>query len=135
VEVPRQPTVLSAEVVLVAQSGKPIEGAIITAENVREYTPSPTGVTAAQNYFRKEGFTVGPLGGVSFSISGPLSLFERAFGVRIETASDRSAKIKGGRGEAERALPLTRLPGALRGFIHAVTFGRPLDFGPTGSYA
>ena len=132
---PRKPAVLSAEVVLVPQSGKPIEGAAITAENVRDYAPSPAGVTAAQSYFRKAGFTVGPLGGISFTISAPMSLFERAFGARFEIASDRSAKIKGGRGERARALPLTHLPVPLRGFIHAVTFSPPLDFGPTGSFA
>src|SRR5437879_4645459 len=113
VQVPRKRSVLSAQVVLVPQSGKPIEGAAITAENVSEYAPSPTGVSAAQNYFRKAGFTVGPLGGISFTISAPKNLFERIFGAPIEIDSDGSAKIKGHRGEAARALPLTQLPAVL----------------------
>jgi subtilase family serine protease len=125
--------ILSAEVVLKPQSGKPMENAAITAETVKAFAPSADAVREAQRYFADAGFNVGGLSGISFTISAPKSVFERAFGTKIEHGPLRSAAVKG-KAKAANELPLNRLRSSLRRHVSAVTFSPPMDFGPTGSF-
>jgi len=123
--------ILSAEVVLKPQSGKSLTGAAITAETVKEFAPSAQAVREAQQYFAKAGFKVGELSGISFTISAPNSVFERAFGTKVERGPRGTVVAKGKTGSE---LPLDPLPPQLRRQVSAVTFSPPLDFGPTGSF-
>jgi hypothetical protein len=124
-QVPKTDPVLSAEVILAPASGAALEGAAITAANVKDFAPAPEAVAAARGFFAEKGFDTGRPGGISFTISAPRSVFESVFG-------KVGAKAKPGGEPVE--LALGRLPAAVRKSIKAVSFSRPLDFGPTGSF-
>ena len=110
------PTV-SAQVLLRPASGRPIGGRDeITSENIRNYAPPPEAVALARRTFEADGFDVGLMVGVSFSIAAPVSTFERVFKTPIEGST--------------LELPLDALPESLRRVIETVTFERPVDFGP-----
>ena len=74
-----------------------------------------------QEQFAQAGFQIGPLVGVSFSISGPAALFEQFF--RVQAGP-------GGQTLTGEALPLVTLDPALRSQIQAILSTRPPDFGP-----
>jgi hypothetical protein len=121
---------LSALVVLLPKDGGRFTGTeAITSETVDRYQPSPEGAARAAAYFREAGFEVSEVGGISFSITGPRSLFEERFGERLEPRREGgidSVRTEGGRLE----LPLHRLPSVVTGHVQAVTFTPPPDFGP-----
>ena len=122
------PTV-SAQVLLRPASGRRIGGRDeITSENIREYAPPAEAVALARKTFEADGFDVGPLVGVSFSIAAPVSTFERIFKTSIAVDAGRVSVTHGKTQSLE--LPLDALPEPLRKSIEAVTFERPLDFGP-----
>ena len=76
--------------------------------------------------FAAAGFQVGPLVGNSFSITGPVKLFERVFKMPA-----------GGQGHqpfSVTELPLSGLEPNLGEPIQTVLFTRPPDFGPGGNY-
>ena len=134
-QMPSKDPVVSAEVVLAPASGASLENAVITAENVKSFAPSPDAVDAAKRYFAQAGFKTGGLRGISFTISGPRSVFEHAFATKIgPDAKSAPRKGQGTEGSVVE-LPLTQLPASVRRGIKAVTLSRPLDFGPTGSFS
>jgi hypothetical protein len=104
---------ISAQVVLRAKG--PITAATLAANQ-----PPKDAVEAASKLFREAGFKLGPYVGISFSISGSRSLFEKFFGTRLD-------KLQG------YELPLDSLPKDAVALIEAVTFTPPPDFGPSGS--
>jgi hypothetical protein len=112
--------VVSAQVLLRPASGRRIGGRDeITSENIRDYAPRADAAALARKTFEADSFDVGPLVGISFSIAAPVSTFERVFKTSIAGST--------------LELPLDALPEPLRRVIEAVTFQRPLDFGP-GAY-
>jgi hypothetical protein len=104
---------ISAQVVLRAKG--PITVATLAANQ-----PPKEAVDAARKLFREAGFELGDYVGISFSISGSRSLFEKFFKTRLD-------KLKG------YELPLRALPKDVVSLIEAVTFTPPPDFGPSGS--
>ncbi|MBB5222961.1 hypothetical protein HNP73_002908 [Amaricoccus macauensis] len=75
--------------------------------------------------WRHAGFETGPAVGGSFSVAAGPARFEALVGRRLEL--DREGGVLAG---GERALPLSRLPDALRDGVSLVSFGRPPSFGP-----
>ena len=104
---------ISAQVILRAQG--PMTVATLVANQ-----PPEAAVQAVRGVFHQAGFALGPYVGISFSISGPASLFESYFRIRLATLQS---------GE----LPLGVLPPLVAGVIDAVAFTPPPDFGPSGS--
>jgi hypothetical protein len=125
---PRQ--LISAQVLLRPASGRRIRGAAITSKNVAEFAPPADVAEQVANAFRQEGFEVGPLVGVSFSITAPASEFERVFEVRLSLVREGSVKVAGKREDPD-TLPVASLPPTIAERIEAVTFTPPPDFGPT----
>jgi hypothetical protein len=76
--------------------------------------------------FAAAGFSVGPLVGNSFSITGAVSRFEEFFNVRAGQKSPRPFPVD--------ELPLSALAPALREHVESVLFTRPPDFGPAGDF-
>ena len=130
---PYKDTILSADVVLVPQSGKPLIGTPITTANLKEFAAPRAAVEEAKRFFVKAGLTVGPSSVLGFSISASISVFERVFAAKIEFGADGSARVKGRRGIAGLELPLSRLPAPLGRTIQVITFARAPQFGPKGS--
>src|SRR5262245_52839016 len=74
----------TAQVIVRSKSGKRIRGDVeITSRNISEYEPAPEDVAVAQKAFQTAGFEVGPLVGISFSVTAPLSGFERFFSTKL----------------------------------------------------
>lgn len=117
-------TVLSAQVIVRAASGKRLGAEPITSRNVAEYAPSPDDTAAVQTAFRTAAFQTGNLVGISFSITAPQSTFEKFFRVKFQRKPDGSYGV-GPSGELE--IPLNALPRELRERIVAVTFTPPAD--------
>ena len=130
-EVDREETV-SAEVVLRPADGRPVAGGTpITAENLADFQPSAGSAGSAAAAFKAAGFTVGPLVGIGFSITGPARLFEDYFGAALKRTDDGGLNFAGGGDESFQELPAGNVPAELRGFVEGVTFVPPPDFGPT----
>jgi hypothetical protein len=87
-----------------AGGGEPGEGEAITAESIGRHAPDPDVAERARRYFAERGFEVGPLVGISFSITGPPGLMEE--------------------------LDLEALPADVREAVHEVATEPPPDFGP-----
>jgi hypothetical protein len=73
--------------------------------------------------FAGSGFEVGPLVGVSFSITAPAERFEEFFQLHAERQAPRAS--------LPDELPVSALPPALQEHVDSVLFTRPPDFGPT----
>lgn len=134
VKVPKD-QVVSAEVVFAPASGAALESAAITAANVKSFAPAPEAVETARRYFTQAGFQTGRLSGISFTISAPQSLFDSTFGAAAAGARKSTSKKATAKSKEPVELPLTRLPASVWKGIKAITFSRPLDYGPTGSYS
>ncbi len=120
---------LSAQVVLRPASGGMTGDERITSANVQRFLPSPDAVTETTGYFREAGFEVSEVVGISFSIVGSPSAFERAFGERPERGVEKGVDTVRTRGGTE--LDLGRIPAPVRRHLQAVTFTPPPEFGPT----
>lgn len=121
--------VASAQVIVRSQSGTQVRGDVpITTENLAQYQPSADDAAAAQAAFGAAGFEVGPMVGISFSITAPLSRFEQVFGVplRVDEGGAVAAAAKAAPAGGME-LPLHRLPGALAERVAAVAFTPPAD--------
>jgi hypothetical protein len=123
------PEMLSAQVVLRSASGAPFRpDAPITAANIGEHAPAPEDAAIAKQRFRLAGFAVGEVGGISFSISGPRTLFEEFFSTPLEV--DERGAVSGAGSAAPAGgfeLPLDPLPRELVGLVVAVVFSPPAD--------
>jgi hypothetical protein len=73
----------------------------------------------ARRWFADQGFSTGPLVGISFSIEGSRSLMDEYF-ADFPTAEG-----------PEKELGLERLPTDVRALVRAVVVEAPPDFGPT----
>ena len=118
---------ISAQVILRSASGRsPGPASAVTAANVADYAPSPDAARRVSHALEAFGFSVGPMVGNSFSITGPPELFERYFRAKV-------AKRAGRRLPEDLEIPLGALPKDIAGDVAAVTFSPPPDFGP-GSF-
>jgi hypothetical protein len=123
-------TSISALVVLRPENDNAGSGPI-TSDVVRSYMPSRTDVEAATSFFAKQGFDVDDVVAISFSITGPRSLFEKLFSQKLEIerrrgGEPRSVRIDSGALEFN----LSALPQNISRKLQAVTFTPPPDFGP-----
>ena len=103
----------------------------ITSEVVGSFMPSPAAVEAATSFFAKEGFDVGDAVAISFSITGPRSLFEKLFGQKLEIERSRGGEPRSVRLDSgSLEFNLSVLPKSISQNLRAVTFTPPPDFGP-----
>ncbi len=122
--------IVSAQVILYPASGMRINGSVtITAENLSEFLPSQSAVTSAINAFRSRGFEVGPFVGISFSITGPVSIFEETFGMHLHRGEDAAIEFVVGERVNVKELTHERLPKELQESVQTVTFPPPVEFG------
>lgn len=125
-------SIVSAQVILRPASGKAIDDrSVISADNLAEFAPSPSAVSSVTAGFRSKGFEIGPVVGVSFSVTGTIRAFEKFFGMRIRLGRDRAYEFVAKNKTVGHELSGENLPAVLREFVHAVAFPLPPDFGPT----
>lgn len=84
------------------------------------HQPAKNAVEALRHNFEDAGFRLGPYVGISSSISGQASLFERYFGTRFEELKSYE-------------LPLSQLSADVAGLIEAVTLTARPTFGASES--
>lgn len=121
----------SAQVVLKPGTGKVIDSATqITAENIKEYTPSPVAVAEVSQFFTDAGLETGGLVGISFSITGSVKTFENLFKIHLDEKNLARMQVTRGGKVISYELPLSALPASIAQLIIAVTFTPPPDFGP-----
>ena len=127
--------ILTAEVILRSQSGKePSPNAIITADTLHEYEPSPAVVVEAQRQLTALGFEVTPMIGISFSITAVQEIFEQVFHVALKENQQGGIEIFKDNRALGYELPIVNFPKYLQTWVYAVTFSSPLDFGPGDFY-
>ena len=128
-------SIVSAQVILRPASGQTINGkVVISAKNVAEFAPHPSAVSSVAEEFRSKGFEIGPLVGVSFSVTGPLRVFEEFFGMRIRLGKDHAYEFVLKNKTSGHELSGKDLPKILGKSVQTVVFPLPPDFGPTEFY-
>lgn len=124
--------IVSAQVVLRSSEGKAIHGkTIITAQTIKDFAPSSEAVARATGAFANAGFDVGPMVGISFSITAPVSTFEEVFRTRLRREERGGVEAIKEDGSGSYELPLDSLAESITDLAVAVTFTPPPDFGPT----
>jgi hypothetical protein len=125
-----KPPRISAQVILPPAQGELDGNTRVTSETVGSLAPSPDQVARARKAFEEAGFEVSKLYGISFSITGPLELFEDFFKTNIKQDNSQGTYLVKDKAVSYE-LPLQKLPAHLREGITTVTFSPPPDFGPT----
>ena len=120
---------LTAEVIVRAASGKRLQGSEpITGRTLTEHAPSREDAAAAQAAFRDAGFEASEVGGISFSITGSQTRFEKLFGVELDVDENGAVSLAGKKAPSGGLeLPLERLPAELRNRLEAVAFTPPAE--------
>jgi hypothetical protein len=127
----KKDSLASAQVVFQGAGGAlPEGGAPITTANFRDFVPNGGAIAEVVDAFHRLSFSTGPLVGNNFSITGPISLFERVFGAPLRRSGREQIMRKGIQGPKAYELPLSKLPTTVRRHLAAVTFTPPPDFGP-----
>lgn len=98
---------------------RPGSGPAVSPERAGEVPPDAAAVEAVVGWFREQGFTTGPVVGISFAITGETALFERVLG---------SATVRHEGADAE--FGLDAMEGEVARYVEAVVRPRPPDFGP-----
>ncbi|MEA3466728.1 MAG: hypothetical protein U9R57_00710 [Thermodesulfobacteriota bacterium] len=120
--------IISAQVMLLPASGKEIgPDTLVTAENIEQFDPPLDAYLIASGAFRSKGFEIGPLVGVTFSITALAGTFENVFKVELQRTVKGGIECNGG----DLELPLGHLPDNTSKIIQTVTFTEPPDFDPT----
>lgn len=102
----------SAQVVMRPARGE-VPAEAVSSSNLEAYLPTEQDAERARSWFAEQGFEVGALVGISFSISGPAELFDRL-------------DLAGGGEE----LSLEALPEDVARSVRAIGVSPPPDFGP-----
>jgi hypothetical protein len=124
--------IISAQVLIRSAGGKRlVHNTAITSQNIEDYAPSTEAVDRAKRTFMDAGFDVGILVGNSFSISAPISTFEKVFQTQLHSQERGGIEVVGGSTSGQYELPLTSLPKPVTDIVEAIFFTPPPDFGPT----
>ena len=120
--------IISADVLLRSAAGLTIGSETrISAENLEQFVPPPDAYPVVSDIFRWLGFDVGPMTGISFSITAAVASFENIF--KVSLRSNPAGGIETDDGELE--LDPAALPAKAVHLIQAIAFSEPPDFGPS----
>ncbi|MHA7270322.1 hypothetical protein [Arthrobacter sp. HLT1-20] len=112
---------LVALVILQSPAGPPLDSEL-TAAGLARHLPGSAAVAAVQTELAAAGFAVHQAVGLSFSIEGLVSDFQRYFGVTPVQSTDGGWTAGGG-----TELPLDGLPDHERALVRAVVFEPPAE--------
>ena len=123
--------VLSAQVIMRSASGRTIDGRIsITSDNLAEILPDPSAAAAAMEIFRSRDFVVGPIVGISFSITSTKEVFEEFFRSTVQEGEDGAFEFASAGVVIGHELPPEMIPNEIRKYVQTIVFPPPPDFGP-----
>lgn len=119
--------IISALILLLPASGISLEGHDqITSETIEAFSPPPDAYISVSEFFKSMDFEVGPLVGLSFSITAPSSAFKSLFKTELVKSPEGGIQSREGGPEIEP----DSLPSNIRRLIQTITFDEPPDFGP-----
>ncbi len=123
---------ITAQVVLRPATGRTLTGhEEITRETLHEFLPDPQMAHRVAAAFADSGYEVGPVVGVSFSISARPAVIEQHFRVKLPLDQDGRLDFEDHTRRRGFELPLDALPPSLAEQILSISFGPPADlFGP-----
>lgn len=118
-----------------ASGGDLVTGEPISRRNLEGLLPDADDVAFVDRALRGLGFAVGPVLGVSMSITAPRSTFAGVFGIEIES-SDGTWHVVGADAGTDDELPLDALDGSLSARIVRIVFEPPMELHeePTWSF-
>jgi hypothetical protein len=94
----------------------------ITAANVDEFRAEPATIAIAEAELRRQGFNVsGP--GVTLTITGPQTLFEKTFQIKLSVEQDAATRRMIVRPSGEVVIPAS-----LQSAVEAVVFPEPPEY-------
>ncbi len=109
-----------ATLILKAPSGQSVRDQSATAATIDSLQPDSATTARAVDYLKKAGFQI-EQPGVTLSISGPASLFEQTFGLKLSPYEQAGQTYY-------RSDKPARIPAAARSFIDTVTLAEPQQF-------
>ena len=122
----------SAQVIMFPASRASMDGrTIITVNNVSDFAPDSKAVEAVTGLFRNKRFEVGPVVGISFSITASVDTFENFLSITLRHRKHGELEFFSRRKRLGRELSSEQLPKALRDYVQAIALPLPPDFGPT----
>jgi hypothetical protein len=120
--------IISADVLLRSASGLAIGSETrINTENLDRFVPPPDAYPVVADIFLSLGFDVGPMTGMSFSITAAVGTFEAVFKIPLRSNPSGGIETDGGKLE----LDPSPLPAKAVHLIQVVAFSEPPDFGPS----
>ena len=120
-------SILVALVLLRSASGEVPDGRnVITTETIDRYRPAPEKAALVRAAFSSYGFETGPVGGISFTISGTADTFARVFGVTLEDGDGHPVAIRRN-SQTLDGFPLDRLPSDVAEHVYRIVFDEPVE--------
>jgi site-specific DNA-cytosine methylase len=115
---------ISAEAILRSRSGRSLArpDEPITAENVEEFSPTQETIAEASRRLEELGFAVSP-SGVTLTVLGEPTRFERVFGVMLAMGKDEHAGGPTIQPQGELAMP-----DSLEALVEEIVFPEPPEF-------
>ena len=104
---------MTVALVVLEPAGGAVTPEEVTAATIESWAPDPTTAERLRAHLRDAGCDVGPLVGLSFSVTAPDPTLERAVGPRTDEGWSTA-----------------QLPDDLAGAVREVTTGPEIDFGP-----
>ena len=124
--------IVSAEVLLRSHTGALIDGnTIITSKNIAKYRPEAESVQIISQFFKNNGFQVGPLSGISVTVSGTANLFSCFFHTSLTNNERGGIQAILSSKMTSEALPIEILPKSVANLIITITFIPPPDLMPS----
>jgi hypothetical protein len=125
----QNPPLISAEAILRSRTGRSLARADepVTAENIEEFSPSKETVTEATWRFEELGFVVSQ-SGVTLTLLGEPSLFEKVFGVSLTVEEGEQTRGITVRPEGDPVVP-----DSLKDVVEEVVFPEQPEFFPSSA--
>jgi hypothetical protein len=108
-----------------ASGNSPVGEQEITSKNIQALAPSAEVVAETMDAFRNLGFEIGPMGGISFSITAPYRRFRELFQTLAARAPDGGVVVSEAAETPVRELPVENLPKEVARNVVTVTFEEP----------
>lgn len=122
---------ITAQVILFSKDHRIINGkTIITSDTIITFLPDEKTISEFLMIFRKNGFEVGEVIGISFSITGSQDTFEKFLGMQVMVEEDGSCVFVSNENSRYSELKNELLPEVIREGVQSIAFTRPPDFGP-----
>lgn len=113
-------TIIYAQAVLMAPTGKSIVDKPSTTENIKALQPTTAAITAAHSFLTKKGFNVSGHG-PTLTVAGKKGLFEKVFKFSVAVKEVNNTAYA-------TATTNPVIPATLKPFVKTIVFSEPMEF-------